>query len=166
MSKQEVDSTATIQKEVRDSSPKSVENIYKEAREKAIFKENSQDSSGVVLFTTAPNNLNWRDVKRAFIESSLGWVERVDLIPSGKFKKAFIYIEPNKWNMESKQGEYEHLQQGNSIRVYYQQERFFSTRISRTKKTTREEAIKRVPRVRVEMVQEESRKEKQRRECV
>lgn len=148
MSDQEIDSTATIQQEPSKSTQQ--EGVYKNA----IFKENSQDSSGVVLFTTAPNNLNWRDVKRAFIESGLGWVERVDLIPSGKFKKAFIYIEPNKWNMESKQGEYEHLQSGNSIRVYYQQERFFSTRISTTKKTTREEAIRRVPRVRVEMVQD------------
>ena len=44
-----------------------------------FFKENSQDANGVVLFTTTPNQLNWRDVKSAFIQANLGWVERVTL---------------------------------------------------------------------------------------
>ena len=142
MSSEPIDSTATIQQRDHTENPN--------------FKENSQDASGIVLFTTAPNQLNWRDVKRAFIEADLGWVERVDLIPSGKYKKAFIYYEPNKWNLAQKQAEYEHLQGGNSVRVYYQENRYFNTRISTTKRTTREEALKRTPQVRVEMVSDHS----------
>jgi len=141
MSTEEViDSTVTIQSSKRD------------IRENPCFQENAQDTNGVILFTTAPNQLNWRDVKRAFIEANLGWVERVDLIPSGKYKKAYIYFEADKWNTEEKNGEYEHLQQGNSIRVYYQEKRYFNTRISSARRSTREEAIKRVPKVRVEIV--------------
>lgn len=119
-----------------------------------FFMENSQDENGVILFTTAPNQLNWRDVKRAFIEANLGWVDRVDLIPAGKYKKAFIYFEKNRWNQTEKDGEYQHLQQGNAIRVYYQENRYFNTKISTVKRTTREEALQRVPRVRVEIVKQ------------
>jgi hypothetical protein len=120
----------------------------------SFFKENSQDENGVILFTTAPNQLNWRDVKNAFIEANLGWVDRVDLVPAGKYKKAFIYFEKNKWNRANKDGEYQHLQQGHAIRVYYQENRFFNTKISVVKRTTREEALQRLPRVRVEIVKQ------------
>ena len=67
-------------------------NSNKTNEENKFFIENSQDEQGVVLFTTAPNALNWRDVKRAFIEANLGWVDRVDLVPSGKYKKAYIFF--------------------------------------------------------------------------
>lgn len=142
MSEQVIDSTVTIQQQ----------STKRDIRDNPCFQENSQDTNGVILFTTAPNQLNWRDVKRAFIEAELGWVERVDLIPSGKFKKAYIYFEADRWNMEGKNGEYEHLQEGSSIRVYYQENRYFNTRISSAKRSTREEAIKRVPKVRVEII--------------
>ena len=118
------------------------------------FKQNSTDESGVVLFTTTPNHLNWRDIKKAYIEAGLGWVERVDLVPSGKYKKAFIYFEPYKWNMEDKQAEYDHLQTGGAIKVFYEGERYFNTRVSTQEKITKEEAVRRAPRVRVEISKE------------
>lgn len=117
-----------------------------------FFKENSQDANGVVLFTTTPNQLNWRDVKSAFIQANLGWVERVDLIPMGKYKKAYIYIAANKWNFDENKESYEYMQKGNAIRVYYQQDRYFNTRISTSKRTSKEEAIRRIPKVRVELL--------------
>ena len=116
------------------------------------FKENSQDANGVILFTTTPNQLNWRDVKSAFIQANLGWVERVDLIPMGKYKKAYIYIAPNKWNFDDNKESYDFMQKGNAIRVYYQQDRYFNTRISTSKRTTKEEAIRRIPKVRIELM--------------
>ena len=142
----EVDSKVTIKK--------------KDNTEQPYFKENATDENGIVLFTTTPNQLNWRDVKRAFIECNLGWVERVDLIPSGKYKKAYIYFEKGKWNMDEKENEYMHLQAGKSIRVYYQEQRYFNTRVSTVKRSTREEAMRRLPQVRVEIFQQRNDEEK------
>lgn len=116
-----------------------------------FFKENSSDEQGVVLFTTCPNQLNWRNVKKAFVETDFGWINRVDLVPAGKFKKAYIYFEANKWNME-KEVEYEALQQGKTLKVFYDTNRFFKVRVSNNKRITREEALKRREnKVRVEI---------------
>ena len=116
-----------------------------------ILEENSRDENGVVLFTTCPNQLNWRNVKKAFVEADFGWINRVDLVPSGKFKKAYIYFEANKWNME-KEAEYEALQQGKTLKVFYDTNRFFKVRVSNNKRITRDEALKRREnKVRVEI---------------
>ena len=116
-----------------------------------FFKENSSDEQGVVLFTTCPNQLNWRNVKKAFVETDFGWINRVDLVPAGKFKKAYIYFEANKWNME-KEVEYEALQQGKTLKVFYDTNRFFKVRVSNNKRITRDEALKRREnKVRVEI---------------
>ena len=112
-------------------------------KESPYFKENSSDENGIVLFTTCPNQLNWRDVKKSFVEADFGWVDRVDLVPSGKFKKAYIYFEPNRWNMNTKEEEYEALQQGKSLKVFYQNNRFFKVKVATTKKISRDEALKR-----------------------
>lgn len=112
-------------------------------QESPYFKENSSDEKGIVLFTTCPNQLNWRDVKKSFVEADFGWVERVDLVPSGKYKKAYIYFEPNKWNMKDKEEEYEALQNGKSLKVFYQMNRFFKVKVATTKKISRDEALKR-----------------------
>jgi len=121
-------------------------------KESPYFKENSSDENGIVLFTTCPNQLNWRDVKKSFVEADFGWVERVDLVPSGKYKKAYIYFEPNKWNMQSKENEYIALQQGRGLKVFYQNNRFFKVKVATTKKITRDEALKRSEKsIRVEI---------------
>ncbi len=117
----------------------------------AFFKENSSDENGVVLFTTCPNQLNWRNVKKAFVDADFGWVDRVDLVPSGKFKKAYIYFEAHKWNQE-KDEEYDALQHGKTLKVFYDSNRFFKVRVSNNKRITREEALKRREnKVRVEI---------------
>ena len=72
--------------------------------------------------------------------------------PDGKDKKAYIYIAANKWNFDENKESYEFMQKGNAVRVYYQQDRYFNTRISTSKRTSKEEAIRRIPKVRVELL--------------
>lgn len=118
----------------------------------SVLRNADNENEGVVLFCTVPNHMNWRSVKAAFVQANLGWVERIDLMPAGNYKKAYIYFEIGSWNMNDKREEYDHLKNGGALRVYYREGQYFNVKISNSRRVSWEEAVQRRAGVKVEIV--------------
>ena len=64
-----------------------------------FFEQNSNPETGVSLcIPRVFNNINYRRIKKSFIDLRWGFVERVDVIPMGQYKRAFVHFAPGRWN--------------------------------------------------------------------
>ena len=98
------------------------------AQQQANFAKNSDPSQGVSLcIPRVFSNIGWRRIKQHMIESNLGFVERVDVIPvykNGKvaYKRAFVHFAAGKWNMrdETARQALKVLQEGKKIKLEYE----------------------------------------------
>lgn len=69
-----------------------------------IFKVNSSPEAGVsICIPRVFNNINYRRIKEIFIGLRWGFVERVDVVPMGQFKRAYVHFAPGRWNTNNRQ---------------------------------------------------------------
>jgi hypothetical protein len=77
------------------------------------------------------NNIGWRRIKRAFIALNWGFVERVDVIPSGGTKRAFVHFAPGKFTADTVLTA---LCEGKQVKVVYDEPWYWNIALSRSKK--------------------------------
>ena len=108
---------------------------------------NGDPATGVSLcIPRVFNNINWRRIKQVFIDLRWGHVERVDLVPKGTFKRAFVHFAPGKWNMRDQEAMkvLEALKAGTEVKIVYDEPWYWKIGLSRAKKPA--EAPKPKPR--------------------
>jgi hypothetical protein len=119
----------------------------------AVIKKNSNTMTGVSLcIPRVFKNIGFRRIKRAMIACQWGFVERVDVVPAGKFKRAFIHFAPGKWNNRSAEARdvLAALQSGQQIKVVYDEPWFWLIGVSHVAKPA--EAPKPPPRPTVQIM--------------
>ena len=112
-----------------------------------IRAANSDPKQGVsICIPRVFNNINWKRVKELFISLNWGFVERVDLIPCGSHKRAYVHFAAGRWNMRDRQARnaLTALQNGEEVKVVYDEPWFWKLSISSSKKP--DEAPKPKPR--------------------
>ena len=77
------------------------------------------------------NNIGWRRIKRVFIALNWGYVDRVDVIPSGGTKRAFVHFTPGKFNATNV---LEALCVGQNVKIVYDDPWFWNISLSRSPK--------------------------------
>jgi len=92
------------------------------------------------------NNIGFRRIKRVFISMRWGYVERVDVIPQGNYKRAYVHFAPGRWNTSDQQAmdALAALQQGDEVKVLYDDPWYWKISLSRSAKPA--EAPKPAPR--------------------
>ena len=111
------------------------------------FNKNSDPSQGIsIVIPRVFNNLNWRNIKHIFINANFGFVERVDVIPKGSHKTAYVHFAAGKWNMRSYEARQflTKLQDGEEVQFVYDHPWFWKISISNSKRAS--EAPKRTGR--------------------
>ncbi len=112
----------------------------KQVSQKNYFQENSNPNNGVSLCVPRVfPNFKWHDVKKAMVETGMGFVERVDLIPVWKdgkvaYKRAYIHFKAKKWNMRNHRETLTHLQSGGHVEIMYDEPWFWKASISNVKR--------------------------------
>lgn len=98
-----------------------------------IENQNSQNENGISLVIPRVfNNIGFRRIKSVFIRLGWGFVERVDVIPSGTHKRAFVHFAPGKWNTGSVEAMavLDALRSGQQVQVVYDEPWFWKVSIS------------------------------------
>tara|TARA_B110000967_G_scaffold129216_1_gene132020 strand:- start:20 stop:661 length:642 start_codon:yes stop_codon:yes gene_type:complete len=82
------------------------------------------------------NNIGWRRIKANMIACNWGFVERVDVIPCGTHKRAFVHFAPGKWNTRSSEAMavLDAFQNGQQVQVIYDDPWFWKISASVSKK--------------------------------
>lgn len=102
-----------------------------------IILENSDSKKGVsICIPHVFNNIGWRRIKYNFIDLRWGFIDRVDVIPCGKFKRAYVHFAAGKWNMRDRQARaaLTSLQNGDEVKILYDEPWFWKVSISASKK--------------------------------
>ena len=69
-----------------------------------IYNINSSPEAGVsICIPRVFNNINYRRIKEVFVGLRWGFVERVDVVPMGQFKRAYVHFAPGRWNTRNRQ---------------------------------------------------------------
>lgn len=119
------------------------------AASKVNMVNNCNPDTGVSLcIPRVFNNIGWFRIKKVMISCDWGFIDRVDVIPCGAHKRAFIHFAPGKWNMRSSEARdvLEALKVGGEVQIVYEEGKpwFWKIRASGSKKP--EEAPKARPR--------------------
>lgn len=115
-----------------------------------IRAANSNPNQGVsICIPRVFNNIGWRRIKQVFIDLRWGFIERVDVIPCGKFKRAYVHFAPGKWNMRDRTARtaLTSLQNGDEVQIMYDEPWFWKISISGSVKPS--EAPRPAPRPKV-----------------
>lgn len=111
---------------------------------------NSDPNKGVsICIPRVFNNIGWRRIKQTFIDLRWGFIDRVDVIPCGKFKRAFIHFAPGKWNVRDSEAAtaLTSLQNGDEVKVLYDEPWFWKISISDSEKPKESPKPARRPKV-------------------
>ena len=109
----------------------------KASQQQQNFKTNSDPAQGIsICIPRVFNNIGWRRIKQHMIEANLGYVERVDVIPLGGFKRAFVHFRANGWNMRdpTARAALKALQEGKKIKLEYEAPWYWLVSISGAKR--------------------------------
>ena len=103
------------------------------------FENNSDPKKGIsIVIPRVFNNISWRHIKKSIIDLRLGFVERIDVIPSLKrnYKIAFVHFAPDKWNMRDPKAVsiLKALQSGKNVKIVYDEPWYWIISISRAEK--------------------------------
>ena len=137
----------------------------KQTSQKNFFRENCNPDNGISLcIPRVFANFKWHDVKKAMIDTGMGFVERVDLIPVWKdgkvvYKRAYVHFKAGKWNMRNHRETLVHLQNGNTLEIIYDEPWFWKATISNVKRPAEGPKAKNA-KVKVSMVPRVKRKER------
>jgi len=113
-------------------------------------KQNGNPVTGVsICIPRVFNNIGWRRIKKVFIDLRWGFVERVDVVPLGTFKRAFVHFAPGKWNLRdpSAREALMALQRGDEVKILYDDPWYWKIGLSHAAKPA--EAPRPNPRPRV-----------------
>ena len=91
-------------------------------------------------------NISWYRIKQVFIALNWGFVERVDVIPSGGTKRAFVHFAPGRFTATKV---LEALCAGKQVKIVYDEPWYWQVSLSRSPKP--EEAPERKQRPKVEI---------------
>ena len=91
-------------------------------------------------------NISWYRIKQVFIALNWGFVERVDVIPSGGTKRAFVHFAPGKFTATKV---LEALCEGKQVKIVYDEPWYWQISLSRSAKP--DEAPERKQRPKVEI---------------
>lgn len=98
-----------------------------------IRTANSDPNQGVsICIPRVFPNIGWRRIKQVFCDLRWGFIDRVDVIHCGEFKRAYIHFAPGKWNMRDRkaQGALTSLQNGDEVKILYDDPWFWKISIS------------------------------------
>lgn len=97
------------------------------------------------------NNIGWRRIKQTMISCGWGYVDRVDVIPCGTHKRAFVHFAPGKWNTRSGEAMavLEAFRNGQQVQVVYDEPWFWKISASGSKKPAEGPKPKQRPTVRI-----------------
>ena len=103
------------------------------------------------------NNIGWRRIKANMIACNWGFVERIDVIPCGTHKRAFVHFAPGKWNTRSSEAMavLDAFQQGQQVQVVYDDPWFWKISASGSKKPAESPKPQSRPLVHINTDQEE-----------
>ena len=97
-----------------------------------IASLSGDNSKGVSLcIPRVFSNIGWRRIKRVFIALNWGFVDRVDVIPSGGNKRAFVHFAPGKFTADTVLTA---LCEGKQVKVVYDEPWYWNIALSRSKK--------------------------------
>jgi len=91
-------------------------------------------------------NISWYRIKQVFIALNWGFVDRVDVIPSGGTKRAFVHFAPGKFTATKV---LEALCEGKQVKIVYDEPWYWQISLSRSAKP--DEAPERKQRPKVEI---------------
>jgi len=91
-------------------------------------------------------NISWYRIKQVFIALNWGYVERVDVIPSGGTKRAFVHFAPGRFTATKV---LEALSAGKQVKIVYDEPWYWQVSLSRSPKP--EQAPERKQRPKVEI---------------
>jgi len=74
-------------------------------------------------------NISWYRIKQVFISLNWGFVERVDVIPSGGTKRAFVHFAPGKFTATKV---LDALCEGKPVKIVYDEPWFWQISLSRS----------------------------------
>jgi hypothetical protein len=106
-------------------------------RSDEIRAANSDPNQGVsICIPRVFNNIGWKRIKQVFRDLRWGFIDRVDVIHCGKFKRAYIHFAPGKWNMRDSRarGALTSLQNGDEVKILYDEPWFWKISISNSVK--------------------------------
>lgn len=116
-------------------------------------KMNSNPETGIsICIPRVFNNIGWRRIKQTFIDLQWGFVERVDVIPKGEYKRAFVHFSPGKWNEKDEEActVLKALQEGGTVKIVYDDPWFWKISLSRAKKPAEAPKPKSRPTVQID----------------
>ena len=91
-------------------------------------------------------NISWYRIKQVFIALNWGFVERVDVIPSGGTKRAFVHFAPGKFTQTKV---LEALCEGKQVKIVYDEPWFWQISLSRSAKPAEAPERKQKPKVEI-----------------
>ena len=91
-------------------------------------------------------NISWYRIKQVFIALNWGFVERVDVIPSGGTKRAFVHFAPGKFTQTKV---LEALCEGKQVKIVYDEPWYWQISLSRSAKPTEAPERKQKPKVEI-----------------
>tara|TARA_R110002074_G_scaffold52070_6_gene131450 strand:+ start:415 stop:1020 length:606 start_codon:yes stop_codon:yes gene_type:complete len=104
-------------------------------------------------------NISWYRIKQSFIALNWGFVERVDVIPSGGTKRAFVHFAPGKFTATKV---LEALCEGKQVKIVYDEPWFWQISLSRSAKPAEAPERKQKPKVEIAAVLGEGHKKRHR----
>jgi hypothetical protein len=94
-------------------------------------------------------NISWYRIKQVFIALNWGFIDRVDVIPSGGTKRAFVHFAPGKFTATKV---LEALCEGKQVKIVYDEPWFWQISLSRSAKPAEAPERKQKPKVEIEKV--------------
>ncbi|RZD42450.1 MAG: hypothetical protein CXT73_03075 [Methanobacteriota archaeon] len=94
-------------------------------------------------------NISWYRIKQVFISLNWGFVERVDVIPSGGTKRAFVHFAPGKFTATKV---LDALCEGKPVKIVYDEPWFWQISLSRSAKPVEAPERKQKPKVEIDPV--------------
>jgi len=91
-------------------------------------------------------NISWYRIKQVFIALNWGFVDRVDVIPSGGTKRAFVHFAPGKFTATKV---LEALCEGKQVKIVYDEPWFWQISLSRSAKPAEAPERKQRPKVEI-----------------
>jgi len=92
-------------------------------------------------------NISWYRIKQAFIALNWGFIERVDVIPRGGTKRAFVHFAPDKFTATAV---LDALREGKQVKIVYDEPWFWKISLSHSEKPAEAPERKQRPKIEID----------------
>lgn len=123
-----------------------------QSRTTNFAERNADPDRGVsICIPRVFNNINYRRIKQIFINLNWGFVERVDVIPMGQFKRAYVHYAPGRWNTRDREAmqALEAMRNKEEVKILYDDPWFWKIGISVSEKPAEPPKPKPRPQVQI-----------------